>query len=121
VAQGTESGGHGGKRALFPLLPAILDIAGDVPVLAAGGISDGRGLAAALVMGADGVVMGTRFYASNESLAGENHKKALVEGSGDDSVRMKFIDTLRNGTDGFPGGYDCRFLRNEYIRRWEEG
>ena len=64
VAQGSEAGGHGGGRATLPFVPAVVDIAGSVPVLAAGGIGDGRGLAAALVLGAAGAVIGTRFEAT---------------------------------------------------------
>jgi nitronate monooxygenase len=64
VAQGTEAGGHGGARATLPLVPAVVDIAGEVPVLAAGGIADGRGLAAALMLGAAGALCGTAFYAA---------------------------------------------------------
>ncbi|MBA4115836.1 MAG: nitronate monooxygenase [Rubrobacter sp.] len=68
VAQGTEAGGHGATRATLPLVPAVVDAVAPMPVLAAGGIADGRGLAAALMLGAQGVLMGTRFYAATESL-----------------------------------------------------
>ena len=73
VAQGTEAGGHGAARSTLPLVPAVVDLVAasgrEVPVVAAGGIGDGRGLAAALMLGADGVLMGSRFYAAEESLA----------------------------------------------------
>jgi nitronate monooxygenase len=68
VAQGSEAGGHGGRRATLPFVPAVVDLAAPVPVLAAGGIADGRGLAAALVLGAAGALIGTRFQASLEAL-----------------------------------------------------
>jgi nitronate monooxygenase len=78
VAQGTEAGGHGGGRSTLPLVPAVVDmVAGSgrsVPVVAAGGITDGRGLAAALMLGADGVLMGTRFSVASESLAAPGAK-----------------------------------------------
>src|SRR5918998_3703704 len=69
VAQGTEAGGHGTERAsTLPLVPAVIDAVSATPVLAAGGIADGRGLAAAMMLGAQGVLIGTRFYASREAL-----------------------------------------------------
>ena len=63
IAQGSEAGGHGGRRATLPFVPAVVDLAAPIPVLAAGGIADGRGLAAALVLGAAGALIGTRFQA----------------------------------------------------------
>lgn len=78
VAQGTEAGGHGGTRATLPFVPAVVDIAKDIPVIAAGGIADGRGLAAALALGASGVLCGTGFFASDESLASDNAKQTAV-------------------------------------------
>lgn len=67
VAQGAEGGGHGISRSTFPFVPAVVDAVPHIPVAAAGGIADGRGLAAALMLGADGVLVGTRFYASQEA------------------------------------------------------
>ena len=66
VAQGTEAGGHGGGGATLPFVPLVADLAGLVPVLAAGGIADGRGLAAALALGATGALIGTRFQATRK-------------------------------------------------------
>ncbi len=83
VAQGAEAGGHGISRGTFPLVPAVVDIAGDVPVAAAGGIADGRGLAAALMLGADGVLMGTRFYAAQEAAGFDAAKDRIVAATGD--------------------------------------
>ncbi|HEY0790430.1 MAG TPA: nitronate monooxygenase [Chthoniobacterales bacterium] len=75
VAQGTEAGGHGASRGLITLVPEIVDLVGArIPVVAAGGIADGRGLAAALVLGAAGVLMGTRFYASKEAAGAQAAK-----------------------------------------------
>ena len=68
VAQGTEAGGHGGARSLLALLPAVKDVAGETPVLAAGGIADRRGVGGAMALGAAGVLVGTRFSASDEAL-----------------------------------------------------
>jgi nitronate monooxygenase len=98
VAQGTEAGGHGATRATLPLVPAVVDTAGDRPVLAAGGIADGRGLAAALMLGAAGVVCGTVFYAAAESTAHTNAKKTTVEASGDNTERGTSVDVARAST-----------------------
>ena len=116
VAQGTEAGGHGAARALFPLLPAVVDAAGDIPVLAAGGITDGRGLAAALALGAAGALMGTRFYAAEESLGHAAAKARLVTASGDDTVRTTVFDQVR-GID-WPAHYTGRALRNTFTAAW---
>jgi nitronate monooxygenase len=116
VAQGTEAGGHGGKRATLPLVPAIVDIAGTVPVVAAGGIADGRGLAAALMLGASGVLCGTAFFASHEALTHPNAKTAALGGSGDDTVRSSVIDIARSLP--WPGTWNVRTLRNDFVERW---
>jgi nitronate monooxygenase len=118
VAQGTEAGGHGGSRATFPFVPAVVDIARETPVIAAGGIADGRGLAAALALGAAGVLCGTGFFASDESLATENAKLAAVGGSGDDTERSAVFDLAR-GLD-WPAAWNNRTLRNSFTRRWSE-
>jgi len=78
VAQGSEAGGHGAIRATLPLVPAVVDAVAPVPVLAAGGIADGRGLAAALMLGAHGAMVGSRFAAAGESLAHEQAKARIV-------------------------------------------
>ena len=116
VAQGTEAGGHGAGRALFPLLPAVVDVAGAIPVLAAGGITDGRGLAAALALGAAGALIGTRFYAAGESLGQPAAKARLVTSSGDDTVRTTVFDLVR-GID-WPAPYTGRALRNTFTAAW---
>jgi nitronate monooxygenase len=116
VAQGTEAGGHGSTRATLPLVPAVVDIAGGKPVLAAGGIADGRGLAAALMLGAAGVVCGTVFYAAEESTAHPNAKRATASGSGDNTERGTSVDVVR-GFD-WPVQWNIRTLRNSFIDRW---
>ena len=117
IAQGTEAGGHGAARATFPLVPAVRDaLPTDVVVVAAGGVGDGRGLAAALMLGADGVLVGTRFYATRESLAPEAGKQRLADGNGDATYRGSVFDKAR-GID-WPGPYDIRTLRNPFIDRW---
>jgi NAD(P)H-dependent flavin oxidoreductase YrpB (nitropropane dioxygenase family) len=101
VAQGSEAGGHGAVRATLPLVPAVVDAVAasrrDVAVVAAGGIADGRGLAAALMLGAAGVLMGTRFHAAEESLLPRAAKNRIVSGSGDDTLRTKIFDIALGG------------------------
>jgi enoyl-[acyl-carrier protein] reductase II len=88
VAQGGEAGGHGGTVGTMVLVPQAVDVAGEVPVVAAGGIADGRGLAAALVLGAQGVVMGTRFLASAELGIADAWKRRIVEADATDAVKV---------------------------------
>lgn len=116
VAQGAEAGGHSGERGTMPLVPAIVDTAGPVPVVAAGGIADGRGLAAALMLGAAGTLCGTAFYAAAESLAHRNAKERAVQGSGDRTVKGSFFDIVR-GLD-WPAPWTIRSLRNTFYDRW---
>ncbi len=109
VAQGTEAGGHTGQVATFPLVPQIVDAVGDrVPVLAAGGIFDGRGLAAALMLGADGVWVGTRFIATPEARTTPGYKEALVGAREDATVISRAYS-----------GKTMRVLKNKYTEWWE--
>lgn len=121
VAQGAEAGGHGEKRATFTLVPEVADLlaarAPEVLLCAAGGVVDGRGLAAALVLGADGVVMGTRFWASDEALVHPNLHKAALAACGDDTVRCRVIDIVR-GLDSWPMRYSLRTLNSGATERW---
>ena len=119
VAQGGEAGGHGGWRGTMALVPAIVDAVGDVPVVAAGGIADGRGLAAALMLGASGVMCGTAFYAAVESLAHEAAKQRLIDASGDDTVKSPVFDIAR-GLHWPDGPWQLRALRNRYSQRWAD-
>jgi nitronate monooxygenase len=116
VAQGTEAGGHGASRALFPLLPAVVDAVSPLPVVAAGGIADGRGLAASLALGAGAVLVGTRFYATEESLAAPDAKRRVVTGSGDQTVRTRVFDVVRE--IDWPAPFTGRALGNDFTRRW---
>jgi nitronate monooxygenase len=120
VAQGSEAGGHGAVRATLPLVPAVVDLVAasgrDVPVVAAGGIADGRGLAAALMLGAAGVLMGTRFHAAEESLLARAAKMRIVNGSGDDTLRTKIFDIAMGGD--WPQEYTGRVLPNRFSEKW---
>src|SRR5271166_7213280 len=87
VAQGAEAGGHGVARGTMTLVPAVVDAVGpELPVVAAGGIADGRGLAAALMLGASGVLMGTRFFASEEAAGAQAAKERIRSSTGDETV-----------------------------------
>ena len=125
IAQGAEAGGHGANalegRSTFTLVPEIADhLARQAPhtlLLAAGGVGDGRGLAAALSLGADGVLMGSRLWASRESLAAPAAVAAALAAQGDDTARSAVFDILRR--KNWPAPYDFRALRNGLHRQWE--
>ncbi len=117
VAQGAEAGGHGGRRSTMALVPAVVDAVPDVPIVAAGGIADGRGIAAALMLGASGVLCGTAFYAANESLAHPAAKVEAIRASGDDTAKGAVFDAAR-GFD-WPEPWTIRTLRNPFYDRWE--
>lgn len=119
VAQGTEAGGHGGERSLFALLPAVKDLAPKIPVLAAGGIADGRGYEAAVALGAAGVLMGTRFSATDEALTAPRAKQRIVEANGDSTVRTTVFDIVRGYHRGW-GGITARALRNRFTAVWHD-
>ena len=117
VAQGTEAAGHGATRGLMSLLPEVLDTVGaGVPVVAAGGIADGRGLAAALLLGASGVLMGTRFYATQEAAGADAAKQRIVRADGDGTVRGMVFDITRRRQ--WPAPFTGRCLRNAHTERW---
>jgi len=116
VAQGAEAGGHGSARSTLPFVPAVVDAVGDIPVVAAGGIADGRGLAAALTLGASGVLCGTAFFASRESLAHPNLKRGAIEGEGDKTQRSSVIDVARG--IAWPSQWTIRTLKNAFTDRW---
>lgn len=119
VVQGQEAGGHGMDRGLVALLPAVRDLAGPAQVLlAAGGLADGRGLAAALMLGADGILMGTRFWASREASGSDVAKAALLAREGDQTVRSKVFDVARGA--GWPWHYTGRVVRNAFLDRWHD-
>ena len=117
IAQGTEAGGHGASRTTLDIVPAIVDlVAGRVPVAAAGGIGDGRGLAAMMMLGASGVLLGTRFYASQECDGSEEAKRRICAASSGNSVRGIIFDLSRNNV--WPAPFTGRCLINDHARRW---
>ncbi|HEV7329255.1 MAG TPA: nitronate monooxygenase [Bosea sp. (in: a-proteobacteria)] len=120
VAQGAEAGGHGHNRGTFPLVPEVADLLArespDTLLLAAGGIADGRGLAAALMLGADGVLVGTRFWASREALVHPNHHAKAVAATGDETVRSALPDIARRLD--WPKPFDIRVSDNAFIATW---
>jgi nitronate monooxygenase len=117
VAQGTEGGGHGASRGLVTLVPEIADsVEARIPIVAAGGIADGRGLAAALMLGAAGVLMGTRFYASQEAAGAQAAKERIRQATGDDTLRSIVFDISRRNV--WPAPFTGRCLRNAHTDRW---
>lgn len=122
VAQGAEAGGHGEKRATFTLVPEVADYiaqySSSTILCAAGGVGDGRGLAAALMLGAEGVLVGSRFWASKEALVHPNMLRAAVTASGDDTIRSSVMDVVR-GLE-WPDRYDARVLKNDFTDLWHD-
>jgi nitronate monooxygenase len=118
VAQGTESGGHGARRgrSTLPFVPVVVDLAAPVPVLAAGGIADGRGVAAALALGAAGALIGTRFQATAEARVDPSISKAIVEGRGEDTERSTVLDIARGSR--WPAKYTARTLGHPFLEQW---
>jgi enoyl-[acyl-carrier protein] reductase II len=118
IAQGDEAGGFGGPVGLMALLPQVVDAVRPRPVLAAGGIADGRGLAAALVLGAQGVNLGTRFLACEETPIGDGWKQAIVAAQSEDTARVAFVNAVFPPA---PGAYPTapRTLRTPFVARWE--
>lgn len=117
VAQGTEAGGHGGTLATLPLVPAVVDAVAPIPVVAAGGIADGRGLAAALMLGAHGALIGTRFCASNEALGNPQAKQRIVQAQGGQTERTRVFDIVRGYE--WPAPFTGRALQNRFMQRWQ--
>lgn len=107
VAQGTEAGGHTGRVATFPLVPAVVDAVAPLPVAAAGGIGDGRGLVAALALGASAAVVGTKFVATREAAGHEAYKQRVVSATEEDTLITK----------GYTGK-SCRVIKNPYAESW---
>lgn len=118
VAQGAEAGGHGERRATMTLVPEVADMAAgtDTLVVAAGGVADGRGLAAALMLGASGVVMGSRLWATDEALVHPDMIDAGLLATGDETVRSSVMDIARELD--WPERYTARVLENDFTRRW---
>jgi len=115
VAQGTEGGGHVGLMATFPLTRMVVRAVADIPVLAAGGIADGEGIAAALMLGAHGVLIGTRFLATSESPLPAGYKQAIIASDGHDTVLSEIPDIVSGRL--WPGAY-ARVRRNAFVKEW---
>jgi nitronate monooxygenase len=120
VAQGAEAGGHGDRRATFTLVPEIADLLAaespDTVLCAAGGVADGRGLAAALVLGADGVMVGSRLWATEEAAVPERMQAAALAADGDGTVRTSVMDIARSLQ--WPDRFTARVLRNRFTDTW---
>jgi nitronate monooxygenase len=117
IAQGRDAGGHSATtRGTMGLVPSAVDAVAPIPVVAAGGIADGRGLAAALALGAAGVSMGTRFTASRESLWDQAMKAATIAAGGDQTEQTRVFDVVRGAP--WPAMYPGRALRNAFSARW---
>jgi nitronate monooxygenase len=121
AAQGAEAGGHGmSVRSTFTLVPEIVDVVAErspeTLVLAAGGVADGRGLAAALALGADGVLVGTRFWATPEALVSPRAHERAVRAGGDDTFRTQVYDVVRQLD--WPAVYNERALGNSFLDTW---
>jgi nitronate monooxygenase/enoyl-[acyl-carrier protein] reductase II len=117
IAQGGEAGGHSGSIGTLVLVPQVADVAGATPVVAAGGIADGRGLVAALALGAQGVCIGTRFLASNEMSIAVEWKRRIVTADAIDAVKVDNDDAIMPPytLDGFPApprALDTPFIRD---------
>lgn len=121
VAQGAEAGGHGmSTRSTLTFVPAVVDLVAsrspETLVLAAGGIADGRGMAAALALGADGVLVGTRLWASREAIVPPEAHERVIRASGEDTVRTRVYDRVRELD--WPAQYDERALWNAFLQTW---
>jgi NAD(P)H-dependent flavin oxidoreductase YrpB (nitropropane dioxygenase family) len=115
VAQGTEGGGHVGLMGTMVLAPMVARALPEVPLLAAGGVADGAGLAAALMLGCDGVLLGTRFLATPEAPLPDGLKQAIVQSDGHDTLLTELPD-VASGTV-WPGAY-ARVARNRFVETW---
>ncbi len=120
VAQGAEAGGHGLSRSTFTLVPEVADyLAKAAPttvLVAAGGIADGRGLAAALMLGADGVLIGSRFYASSEALVHSAIQRSAVQADGDATIRTTVVDLVRKLD--WPQPFTARIVKTAFVDQW---
>jgi nitronate monooxygenase len=117
VAQGSEAGGHTGSTSgSLPLIPAVVGVAGGIPVVASGGVGDERGLAAVLLLGAEGAWIGTRFVASRESVYGEARKARIVAAGTDDTLLTRAYDLAHQAP--FPADIVERVVRNDFTAAW---
>jgi len=117
VAQGTEGGGHVGMMGTLPLVPMVIDVVGDVPVIAAGGIADGRGLAAVLMLGAQGALIGTRFLATPEATGRGHSKDVILNALGSETIASKFFDDVLQQV--WPGAM-VRSIKHPLLEEWAD-
>ena len=115
VAQGTEGGGHVGVMGTLVLVRQVVRAVTPVPVLAAGGIADGAGLAAALMLGAEGVLLGTRFLATKEAPLPDSYKQAICDSDGHDTLLTELPDVINGQV--WPGAF-ARVLRTRFVQEW---
>lgn len=120
IAQGSEAGGFGGTVSTLALLPQVVRAVSPIPIVAAGGIADGRGMAAALLLGAQGVNIGTRFLASEEAGISDDWKQRIVESRSEEAVKVEFADYIFPPPG--PGGYETkpRVLRTPFVEEWNQ-
>jgi nitronate monooxygenase/enoyl-[acyl-carrier protein] reductase II len=118
IAQGGESGGYCGEVSTMALVPQVVDAVSPIPVVASGGIFDGRGVAAALMLGAVGVNLGTRFIASKEAPGSEEWKQAIIHANSEDSIKIDVLNDIIPvpGTVGF--GTVLRSLPTPFLDEW---
>lgn len=121
IAQGSEAGGFGGTVSTLSLVPQVVDAVSPIPVVAAGGVADGRGLAAALVLGAQGVNIGTRFLASAEAGIADEWKQRILAASSEDAVKVEFANHVFPAPS-IEGGYGTlpRVLRTPFVEEWNQ-
>lgn len=120
IAQGGEAGGYVGVVAALALIPQVVDAVHPLPVVATGGIADGRGLAAALVLGAVGVNVGTRFLASEEAQINPTWKQRVVDAAAEDAVRVDVLNDVMPSPGAYGYGTVLRSLRTPWIDTWQE-
>jgi NAD(P)H-dependent flavin oxidoreductase YrpB (nitropropane dioxygenase family) len=116
VAQGTEGGGHVGSMSTLPLVPLVVDVVGGVPVVAAGGIADGRGVAAAIMLGAQGALLGTRVLATPEARGKGHSKDVILNALGSQTVASRFYDDVLGQI--WPGAI-VRTIKHPLLEEWE--
>lgn len=121
VAQGSDGGGYIGTVGTFALVPQVVDAVRPIPVVAAGGIADGRGLAAAIMLGAEGINLGTRFLASDEAPVGPAWKRSIVEAAAEDAVRVDVVNDIMPNPGNLGYGTVLRSLRSPFIDTWPPG
>jgi NAD(P)H-dependent flavin oxidoreductase YrpB (nitropropane dioxygenase family) len=115
AAQGSEGGGHVGLMGTFALVPQVVRAVAPIPVLLAGGVADGAGLAAAIMLGAEGVLLGTRFLATPEAPLPNTYKQAIVDSDGHDTLLSELPDVIAGQV--WPGAF-ARVLRTPFIQEW---